>query len=325
MFLQGIRGFSVLVLLAVRLCSRAWAGGEDWMKSIDGEKYLYDLTIPGTHDSGAMVEHWPGSARCQDKTIGEQLDFGIRFLDIRCRRVNERFVIHHGEVYQNMNFDDVMNGLRLWLRSHPSETVIMSLKEEMGDKPENSKRSFGKIFSFYVDKYDSRIWYLGNEVPQLKDVRGKIVLLRRFNDGDIEDVAKRRGLNADNRGWPDDDIGFLKKGDEKEPGPDIYVQDMHKVFWWPNKKELIINTLDQAKTTNPKILYLNFASCHAWADPMIPGMAYQANQALTEYFKDPNNGKGRYGVVIMDFANAERTKLIYEKNVTSDSAASSVP
>ena len=162
MFLQKIRGFPALVLLAVCLCSRAWAGGEDWMKSIDGEKYLYELTIPGTHDSGAMVDgRFPSTARCQTTTIGEQLDFGIRFLDIRCRRVNNKFAVHHGQVYQNMNFDDVMDGLRQWLRVHPSETIIMSLKEEYDPEPPDSKppdprkdqKTFGQIFSSYVDKY----------------------------------------------------------------------------------------------------------------------------------------------------------------------------
>jgi len=314
-----LRGFAALFLLVVTVCPRAWAGGDDWMKSVDGEKYLYELTIPGTHDSGAMVEHWPGSARCQDKTIEEQLDFGIRFLDIRCRHINDRFVVHHGPVYQKMNFDDVMLKVALWLQNHRSETVIMSLKEE--SDPEGNTRTFAQTFWYYRDKYRHyRVWSsLEDRVPILDSVRGKIVLLRRFNPSPLQDKYQI-GINADNRGWPDDDVATLTG-----PGPSIFVQDMYKVFWWPNKKEKIIDTLNQAKTSNPTTLYLNFASCIAWADPMIPAMASQANQALTEYFKDPNNGKGRYGVVIMDFANAERTKLIYEKNVTSDSAASSVP
>jgi len=322
MFLRVIRGFAALFLLVVTVCPRAWAGGEDWMKSIDGEKYLYEITIPGTHDSGAMVDGGIyGTARCQVKTIEEQLNFGIRFLDIRCRRVGNKFVVHHGKVYQNMNFDDVMKVLSFWLRAHPSETVIMSLKEEYEPEPKDGQLAFGEIFSYYVSSYFPGTWYLGKEVPQLKDVRGKIVLLRRFNEHPLKE-PDHRGINADNRGWPDDDVATLTG-----PGPSIFVQDVCVVHSTSNKWDKIKRYLDEAKTTNPTTLYLNFTSGYNdlnFGIPNIPIVAGNINPRLKSYFEDPANGKGRYGVVIMDLASPELTKPIYEKNVTSDSAASPV-
>jgi len=319
MFSLANRGFAALALLLVTFCPRAWAGGEDWMKSIDGEKYLYELTIPGTHDSGAMIDGaWPDTARCQNKTIEEQLNFGIRFLDIRCRHINNAFVIHHGPVYQKLNFDDVMRVVSSWLQAHPSETIIMSLKEE--HKPEGNTRTFGQTFGEYAKNYP--VFYFGKDVPQFKDVRGKVVLLRRFNEAPLPD-AEHRGINADNRGWPHDGEASLTP-----PGPAIFVQDMFAVFYHSRKWDKIKRYLDEAKTQNPKTLYLNFASGYDEKDfgiPRIRHLADSINPRLKNYFQDTNHGKGRYGVVIMDFAYAELTKLIYEKNITSGPAASLVP
>ena len=60
----------------------------DWMRDlIQGETYLSDLTIPGTHDSGAMYDppnrHLIGTAKAQDMTIPQQLEEGVRSFDIR--------------------------------------------------------------------------------------------------------------------------------------------------------------------------------------------------------------------------------------------------
>ena len=43
----------------------------------------------------------------------------------------------------------------------------------------NTTRSFEKTFDAYVQKNPSK-WDLGNNIPKLGDIRGKIRLLRRF-------------------------------------------------------------------------------------------------------------------------------------------------
>ncbi len=61
-----------------------------WREKIDPQTALTSLTIPGTHDSGAnggpLIE-------CQSWSIREQLDAGIRFLDVRCRHIQNTFAI----------------------------------------------------------------------------------------------------------------------------------------------------------------------------------------------------------------------------------------
>ncbi|MBX2841104.1 MAG: phosphatidylinositol-specific phospholipase C, partial [Flammeovirgaceae bacterium] len=168
----------------------------DWMGAINGSLKLSEFSIPGTHDSGARFDHalLSGTAKCQDLTIGDQLEAGTRFLDVRCRHYNNTFTIHHGVVYQNMNFDDVLNFCYGFLNNNPTETIIMSVKEE--HTPENNNRSFEATFDSYMQANPGK-WYVSETMPVLNSVRGKIVLLRRFSAN-----STPKGING--TAWQDD-------------------------------------------------------------------------------------------------------------------------
>lgn len=276
--------------------------GSHWMGALEDGKYLYELSIPGTHDSAALVETARGTAKCQRLNLAEQLAAGIRYLDIRCRHINNAFAIHHGPVYQELNFGDVLASVRSFLSSNPTETVIMSIKQEYD--PESNTRSFAETFTTYVNQ-DPALWYLGNSVPNLGEVRGKIVLLRRFNE---HPYPLGRGINADNNGWPDDDTGTINGP------PRIRVQDVYKVFNRGNKWDAI-QALWAEAANNPTTLYLNYTSGYSpWAFgiPDIPHVSYYINPLVEEFFR--NAPHRRYGVVIMDFADQTRSELIYGTN-----------
>ena len=89
------------------------------------------LTIPGTHDSGAI--HEPGRRHREDPdlTFAEQLDAGIRYFDVRCRDFDNQFLIYHGSIDQNQTFDDVLAAMYAFLEAHPQEALIISVKEEL--------------------------------------------------------------------------------------------------------------------------------------------------------------------------------------------------
>ncbi|NEE58668.1 phospholipase, partial [Streptomyces sp. SID8455] len=64
---------------ATRERARAVRGTQDWMGGLPDGTALQRLTIPGTHDSGARFGGpW---SECQNTTIAQQLESGIRFLD----------------------------------------------------------------------------------------------------------------------------------------------------------------------------------------------------------------------------------------------------
>jgi hypothetical protein len=72
----------------------------------------------------AQENHGDGAA-----TLDAQLNAGIRAIDIRVRIVNNgtAFAVHHTDVYQNANFDDVLTHARGFLTAHPTETILMDL------------------------------------------------------------------------------------------------------------------------------------------------------------------------------------------------------
>ncbi|MEE1813993.1 phosphatidylinositol-specific phospholipase C [Streptomyces sp. SP18ES09] len=207
---------------------RAWLGGHG-----DGTD-LRRLTIPGTHDSGARFGGpW---SECQNTTIAQQLDTGVRFLDVRCRVTGGSFAIHHGASYQNMMFGDVLVACRDFLAAHPSETVLMRVKQEYS---EESDAVFRGVFDDYLDRRGWRpLFRVGDTLPLLGEARGRVVLL------------------ADNGGLPG-----LRWAD-----PAVFaVQDEYNAL--PDAKYPKIQAHFRAAATQPGRLYVNFVSTAAYLPP----------------------------------------------------------
>lgn len=151
-----------------------------WMTNISGKKTIGSISIPGTHNSGADCDSSVGFGyvQCQDLSIYEQLVAGIRYLDIRCRHINNTFVIHNGAHYLGKSFDDVLSVVTVFLKENPGETVLMRVKQE--HTSEKNTRSFEETFDEYFPRYPFWI-YDGTHNPTLDNVRGKIVVIKNFN------------------------------------------------------------------------------------------------------------------------------------------------
>jgi 1-phosphatidylinositol phosphodiesterase len=262
------------------------------MSSASGDLPLTRFSIPGAHDAGALYEPWPGTTKCQNLTLTEQLNAGVRFLDVRCRHVNNAFLIHHGQVYQKINFDDVLASVIGFLTNNPGETVIMSVKEEYD--PKGNTRSFEATFDSYVARNPTR-WLLTSRIPTLDQARGKIVLFRRFGA-----AATPKGLDLSV--WPDN-AAFTNAN--------VRVQDCYEVTSTDAKWTAINHCLTAAQAGAPHTLYVNFASGMAKGAflPNIPTVADAINPKLIAYLTA--HPKGRYGIILMDFADAQKSALIY--------------
>ena len=275
------------------------AAGHNWMQTLDGARPLSAFSIPGTHDSGALFEPLSGTAKCQNLTIAEQLDAGVRFLDIRCRHLDNAFTIHHGSVYQNDNFANVIGTAVAFLEANPSETIIMSVKEEYNALGNN--RSFEATFDSYIAKNPAR-WWLAATIPSLDQARGKIVLFRRFGA-----ASTPKGINASK--WPDN--ATFAKGE-------LRVQDVYRVGNNDDKWDAIESQLNAARDGAPGQLHVNFSSGtkSGWFGiPTIPAVADDINPRLAQFFA--TNPRGRFGCIVMDFADSARCAAIYETNIVS--------
>jgi 1-phosphatidylinositol phosphodiesterase len=270
-------------------------GGNNWMSALNPELLLSQLSIPGTHESMARNEPFPGTAKSQDLTLPDQLNAGIRFIDIRCRHISNVFAIHHGNVYQNAYFGDVLNATMAFLNANPSEAVIMSVKEEYD--PSGNTRSFEQTFDSYVAQ-NPGMWNLDSSIPTLGQARGKITLFRRF-------WASSTPKGIDASVWPNNTtftVGNLR------------VEDNYTVGDNNTKWSQASSLLNEAPSGSPYMLYLTFTSGYQ-SILGIPNIGYVANglnPKLDSYFSSA--APGRYGIIPMDFTTTSRPSLIFSKN-----------
>ncbi|MEU9939137.1 phosphatidylinositol-specific phospholipase C [Streptomyces lavendulae] len=195
-FLTGATAVGAAALAGLGTAAPASAralGSQDWMGGLADSTPLQRMTIPGTHDSGATKGGL--YVACQNTSIAQQLDSGIRFLDVRCRVTGGSFAIHHAAFFQDLMFGDVLVACWNFLAAHPSETVLMRVKQEYS---EESDATFRAVFDDYLDHRGWRpLFRIADTLPaSLGQARGKVVLLAdngglpglRYADGNVFDV-----------------------------------------------------------------------------------------------------------------------------------------
>lgn len=169
----------------------SYVDGPCWMKYVDDNKFLDELSIPGTHDSGTCsvdndTEPQSSQVKCQQDYIPTQLLEGIRYFDIRLGKGDDPG-IDHGGFYllkKDGNFlhlSDVIGYFKTFLNENPREALIMLASRGNDEATDDSvTTAFAKVMADNPD-----LFYTSSHVPTLGEVRGKIVLLRRFGlDGD---------------------------------------------------------------------------------------------------------------------------------------------
>jgi 1-phosphatidylinositol phosphodiesterase len=268
-----------------------------WMASLDDDASLAALSIPGTHETLAMYEPIARTAKCQNLSLAAQLEAGVRYLDVRCRHLDDAFSIFHGPVFQQQALDDVLDTVIGFLDAHPTETVLMSVKEE--SVAAGTTRSFEQTFASYVARAPER-WYLGNAVPMLGEARGKIVLVRRF-------AASAAVLGIDAAAWADNQTFSL--------APSLRVQDAYVVTSNAAKWAAITALFDEARAPGTA-LFLDYTSGYQQRGlvPDITSVSDEINAQLDGYLADPANAAAHLGVVVTDFMTESRARRIFETN-----------
>ena len=164
----------------------SYVDGPCWMKYVDDNKFLDELSIPGTHDSGSCsvdndTEPQTSLAKCQQDYIPTQLLEGVRYFDIRLGK-GENPGIDHGDCYllkkdgDFMHLSDVIGYFNTFLSENPKEALIMLVSR---GNDEATNESLTTAFANVMDK-NPNLFYTSSRIPTLGEVRGKIVLLRRF-------------------------------------------------------------------------------------------------------------------------------------------------
>jgi 1-phosphatidylinositol phosphodiesterase len=263
----------------------------EWMKDISDSTKLEDMSIPGSHDSGALYSLADLSGRCQDLNIESQLNIGIRYLDIRLKyEGNENFKIIHGPVDQRISFDDVLSCCSSFLNAHPSETILLSLKDEQ-ELEDGSE--FNKALEKVLSDYENQV-YKDREIPSnLGASRGKMIILSRFIDNTF-------GVDCFS-GWNINASSTLPN--------EIKIQDYFKVEDIEKKKEYFTTLLNDTSSS----LKLNFLSGYKLSS-FPPSYSYSVSKELNPWVIEEVKGKSSLGVIIADSVTTDFTSAIIGGN-----------
>ncbi len=288
-------------------------GAGDWMAQLPNERPLNELTIPGTHDSATHFVTLGFFGKCQTKSIADQLEAGFRYLDIRLAVDKDKpgLKLMHGFVNCRTNplpwaatlyLDEVLKQCYEFLDKHPTETILFAVKQEHG---KDAVADFQRLLDNYIVLNADR-WMLTDTMPTLGEARGKLVLLRRYEDE--ANLGANAGISLiwDGQGSTGDmnqSTAFRDNGNYT-----LWVQDRYS-YPVEEKWTAFIGGLG-AGSNQEGALTLSFLSTKG----KLPfGHPYK-------YASDLNNRllgrelRAEDGWIIVDFATAPLAKHIYEAN-----------
>ncbi|KAM0124084.1 hypothetical protein ACHAP3_010637 [Botrytis cinerea] len=319
-----------------------------WMSRYVDSTKLVHMNIPGTHDTatwnyslatqsalsgvtylGNQVPDPPEHYRCQNNSIADMLNAGIRAFDLRFALdvTNTSIVFWHSQALlsQMATLDDVLFGYFHWLDNHPSEVVLLSLQYE-GSTTEygrNDEEAQLKLFNVLTSPAATKYFLQArNELGNLGDARGKIILLRRFDLDQLSDAYENAlpGLHFSPALWTDNspDIEIVYNTASNDTA---YIEDNYEPQTPAQSNATANIELKYNVTTThllkaadeslaPDSLWWTWASGGKILDGVFPetmaignGTEYTpaggVNQKLMTFLKEMN-GK-RVGIVMFDF------------------------
>lgn len=166
----------------------------DWCSEISDHIEINKLAIPGTHDAAAWTHnsgYWsttPGTW-AQRKSITEQLDLGVRVLDLRVGYASNNWTIgissfigmFHGPIYLGSTLSDLLTEVNTWLVDHHPDEFVILIFQQQGKKGQRDVSSavhdlvcdtFGNAFH----TFNPRWW----RWPTVDELRGKVLVMGRL-------------------------------------------------------------------------------------------------------------------------------------------------
>lgn len=342
----------------------SYVDGPCWMKYVDDNKFLDELSIPGTHDSGTCsvdndTEPQSSQVKCQQDYIPTQLLEGIRYFDIRLGKGDDPG-IDHGIFYllkkdgNYLHLSDVIEYFKTFLNENPSEALIMLASRGNDEATDESiTTAFAKVMAD-----NPNLFYTSSHVPTLGEVRGKIVLLRRFGLAGNSVSGHTWGLDLTQ--WDDkikahsgqsmclvqDARGFEAIGETGNEEPyctKVYAQDKYKLTgtdklsWVDNAlKETTGRTCNKVDVVDDagaevqvqeRCWSINYTSCTGLSHG---GNPFTSARVVNEHlYKSPyinpsgtEDTKSDYlkhiGIIASDFVDAALARSIYQRNYNYD-------
>lgn len=302
-FMNFLFVFGVPSLVSAR--ANLEACGDSWMSKLPNNTKLCDINIPGTHDSGTRYTAGVVSgivASCQDDTIPGQLDKGVRYLDIRCDGdldVNHGGLVCYTSILTinkyKLTLPKVVDDIENFLDKHPTETILLQLKEEG-----SSENDFCKSVNDLL-KTRKKLYKPKTSSPadiNIKDVRGKFIV-----------CSRSEGINFayNYRGWADNCVCSYPDLDRS----DCILQDKYKSSNSKDKLRVIKSFYEKVWNENLDGKFvINFTSC---IGPYCPELVARVVNPEMESFIEQNKDK-KFGIILMDVPTENLIFKIYNSN-----------
>jgi 1-phosphatidylinositol phosphodiesterase len=275
---------------------------DSWMSYLDPNLSLLGMTIAGTHDTcctdPANGTEW---SHTQNWGIPDQLNQGVRFVDIRCNGLagtTSEMGIYHSSYYQYIRLQDVLDQCSAFLAAHPTETIVMRLKNENAGGQALSDAEFQRRFNYYLDTLGYRPLFHFYGWPTLGQAAGKVVLLADF---------------VFPSSW-----GLIHWADSADQ---FNVQDTYTGVGTGTKGQLITQQFDNAYSNPaPATMFVNFLSLAPSINDFF-GFPKNLEQTLMDnsiypYLSARTGQSARFGIVPMDFADLHVNvlEMLIDKN-----------
>lgn len=321
----------------------------EWMKRYPDNTELVHMNIPGVHDSATWnytqatqdkllgitnleqaVLHDPRYFRCQDTSIVDALNSGIRVFDLRYALdvTNTTLVFFHAQALQSQtaSVEDVLFGFYQWLTDHPSETVMLSFQYEGSTMPMAQNNAAVQLALYNtLTSPSARKFFVQTKgrLGTLGEARGKITLLRRFDMDQLPSSYEDSlpGLHFSPNLWTDNGVDIALQynaadnltayvEDYYNPTTDIGSSAEENIVWKYNATFAHINKAVQPQYRND--LFWTWASSENVGNlpPNYPetqalgnGTQYTSNGGVNNRlvpFLKKFKGK-RVGIVMFDF------------------------
>jgi len=225
----------------------------------------------------------------QEWSINEQLNNGIRFLDIRLSNSStpDDFEVRHGIIQLGSFNEKVMKSVNTFLEKNPTEVVFMSIKDEGPLETNRLERD-------YINAPDSKFYQSPvNGSTELEKVRGKIVLFNRYNYNTAVgmvwgslNIQDDYNLDTECKEIP---ILFWSK---RTCGPHVGLD-------YPKKAASVLAHFNQAANAyNNAEFWVNFTSAH-YNGIYIGNNAEAVNARTLDYIQTSRKPIG--SIIVMDY------------------------
>jgi 1-phosphatidylinositol phosphodiesterase len=254
--------------------------------------------------------------------ITEQLNAGIRYLDLRCGLIYNQLIMFHGLYNLGFTLKEAITDIQSWLTSHPTEAVIVQIKED--PDPTDSTISFAAAVEKLILGPSGGRWNTSATLPRLQDIRNHMQLVRRYS---VNETAGEKAIGIDlSQGWEDNNpsFSFLTPSKIKIVAQDQYKYD-ERLDVLVSHKFIVLDALmeDAADDSVSTTWYINFASAtHAAPTGIFPNKiavgGYAPGSSLwvpgintrlrNKLYGLPTHK--RYGTILMDYPESPDGDLI---------------